>query len=153
VSKGVSLELTADSKRILATWAKDKTGKVDRIIDLWLIRILAWMLRETMQAFDKGEQPGGAPWPPNVGTYAAHKASLGKNKPGIFSGALRRSPAQNKSINKTQKEAKIGSPLPYAPFIFYGTKTAPAFPYFPTVQHGEKYARTLFNELVRKHLA
>lgn len=167
---GVSLTLTPDSKRILNMWSKDKTGQVEKIIDSWLIRMLAWMLRETMKAFDDGKQPGGSTWPPNIGRYAEWKASWGSNKPGILTGALRQSFAQSKKISKGIKEASIGSTLPYARAMFYGKSSGWAGevtgrggnkawfrfsgmrprPYFPTEKHGEDHARQLFNDLVRQ---
>lgn len=171
----VSLELTPDSKRILREWTKDKTGEIDKVINRWLISMQSWMLKETMRAFDTGKQPGGSAWPPNVGRYKEWKASIGSHKPGILHGSLRKSFAQNKAINKAKNEAKIGSTEKHAAFMFYGTSSGArglyvkgpkstrgffnfsrgvrARPYFPTVQHGERHATQLFNDLIKRHLA
>ena len=173
MADSVSLKLTLDSKAILNRWARDKTGKVERIIDTWLQRMQAWMLRETVKSFDDGAQPGGQAWPPNVGRYAAWKSSIGSNKPGILRGDLRRSFAQNKQINKAMKQASIGSTLPYANAVYYGKSSGwagevtgsggnkawfrfsgmRARPYFPTVKRGEDHAADLFNQLAKKYLA
>jgi len=170
VSNGVSLKLTPESKRIINKWGGDKVKNVEKVIDSWLLRMQAWMLRETEKAFDDGKQPGGSSWPPNVGRYAEWKAALGSNKRGILSGKLRRSFAQNKRINKSTNEAFIGSSLPYANAMYYGkssgwagTVTGPtgargwfrfsgmrARPYFPEQNYAERHARNLFIDLLKQ---
>lgn len=174
MSDGVSLKLTPESRRLVNSWGADKVKDVERIIDSWLIRMQAWMLRETMKAFDDGKQPGGSSWPENVGRYAEWKASLGSCKPGVLSGKLRRSFAQNKKINKSTKEASIGSTERHAAFMFYGTSSGAAGmyvkgptgaqgffnfsggvrarPYFPEQDYAERHAANLFIDLLKQKM-
>lgn len=167
----VTLELTPESRGILERWSGDKTAMVKTVIDDWLDRIAAWMLRETMLAFDEGRQRGGSTWPANKGRYAAWKASFGQTKPGIVNGRLRLSFAQN--IDKAAKTARIGSTLPYAPSFYYGQRGTmtfvaqgplgkkggpftvngtPARPFFPHRGVAESHAAALFNDLLRHHI-
>ena len=169
----VSLVWTPESKKILAAWSGDKVKAAREVIDDWLKKITAWMLRETMKAFDDGKQPGGSAWPPNLGPYAAWKASFGANKPGIVSGNLRRSFAQNVKINRAANEGTVGSTLPYARAFHYGSRhtwagtvTGPGGrnpvwfmfhglkprPFFPEQKYGEAKALNLFTQLIRKKL-
>jgi len=163
---GISLELTPESKQLLENWGREKLFTYGLVMKSWLDSMGAWMLRETLRAFDESQQTGGTRWRPNAGTYAMWKQYLGQNKPGILTGALRRSISQQID----EASARVGSPLSYATefahgisgsrqFVAHGPgghtggpfriSGSPPRPFLPNADLTSRHGATLFTQLLR----
>lgn len=121
----VSLELTAESRELVRTWTERTRKDVQQIEDTWLDRMAAWMIRETLRAFNESQQTGGTRWPLNAGIYAMWKQWMGQDKPGILTGALRRS--ISREVDKSGRLARVGSPLTYAEDFHNGIRGSRTF--------------------------
>jgi phage gpG-like protein len=80
--------------------------------------------RSNQRRFDSR---GGGSWPPLSEDRQAQKAKAGQPaQPNVATGRLRHSLTEQPKVEATTDEIKIGSDVPYAPFVNYGTRTMPA---------------------------
>ena len=152
---GSDYAFTFEVKELPENWVRTVGKGMERFYRRWLDLIAAFILRESLLAFDKQQQPGGGAWDALSDDYAARKEAAGKSPlANIWSGALRKSLSIDTKGTGLEKEAHVGTTAYYGRWIQEGTKNnLPARPYMikesAARRKGQSIANRLFKDTVK----
>jgi hypothetical protein len=147
----LTLEFTPESKRIIAGWGKDKTGKLDRARLEWVTKMEAFMMGAAQRSFTIQAQAGGDPWPVNSDGWKIRKMQLGARNTmtNIVTGEMQRS----LSSTKDSYSAKVGMSAGWAIYTQDRKDAALNREVMPDDKYVINYGKILFEGILRRMVA